>query len=192
MVGYTLYLAHPTGVQSRRGRQLVSGLPHPNAHFVDWHRFTWWKGQFPQEVLDIKGVAHGFKHGLELMQEAMRLGSEAPTRLRKPIFHPLPPSKTSAKSSKSTTARTPVESETSSDMTFRNLAENIATQHDLIFLPLGRFHDRTGKSLFKVAKGVDGRGGLTVYMGENAVFAQTDDGSFKAISLGDMVKRASA
>jgi tuftelin-interacting protein 11 len=44
--------------------------------------------------------------------------------------------------------------------------------------------------LFRISKGVDGRGGVTIYVGENAVFAQVEDGTFRAVSLEDMVKRA--
>ena len=152
-------------------------------------RFVWWKGRFPDAVLDLKGIAHGFNKGLELMNEAMRLGSDAPSKLRKPVFEPLPASSVFTPKP-SRTAKPAVE--THVDITFRSLVEDCATQHDLIFLPAGRSHDRTGKPLFKVCKGVDGRGGVLVYVGENAVFAQTEDGSFKAVSLEEMVKRAIA
>ncbi|WVQ93333.1 hypothetical protein IAU59_000401 [Kwoniella sp. CBS 9459] len=157
--------------------------------------FVWWKGRFPEAVLEMRGINHGFNSGLELMNEAMRLGSEAPSRLSKPVFEPLPPSK-SVKSSQSTSARKPIANvraaEDAPDITFRSIAEDYAAQRDLIFLPIGKSHQQTGKPLFKVSKGVDGRGGVTVYVGEAAVFAQVEDGSFRAVSLEDMVKRAGA
>ena len=134
----------------------------------------------------MKGVSHGFNKGLELMNEAMRLGSDAPHKLRKPTFEPLSESKMGSKPK----PKAKPKSEVPTDITFRSLAEDFAVQHDLIFLPVGRSHDRTGKPLFKVCKGVDGRGGVTVYVGEHAVFAQIDDGSFRAVTLEDMVKRA--
>ena len=155
-------------------------------------RFTWWKSRFPEAVLDMPGVAYGFTSGLELMQEAMRLGAEAPHRLKKPAFNP-PEASSRAGSAKPTRQPLPAsrgDTQTGTEITFRALAEEIASQNDLIFLPLGRSHDRTGKPLFKVCKSVDGRGGITVYVAEDAVFAQTEDGSFKAVSLDDMVKRA--
>lgn len=152
----------------------------------------WWKGRFPETVLEMRGVAHGFNQGLELMNDAMRLGTEAPTRLRKPVFKPLPPSKASAKERSTPTRKPQLQVEESTDITFRNLAEEYAARHDLIFLPLGRSHGTTGKPLFRISKGVDGRGGVTIYVGENAVFAQVEDGTFRAVSLEDMVKRAGA
>ncbi|WWD21052.1 hypothetical protein CI109_105533 [Kwoniella shandongensis] len=156
--------------------------------------FVWWKSRFPDAVLEMRGVSHGFNSGLELMNEAMRLGSEAPTKLKKPVFEPLPPSKSSKSSKSSTTSRRPIEVTSAGaapEITFRNIAEDYATQNDLIILPVGRSHSQTGKPLFKICKNVDGRGGVTIYVGENAVFAQMEDGAFRAMSLEDMVKKAS-
>ena len=78
------------------------------------------------------------------------------------------------------------------DITFRSLAEEFAAQNDLVFLPLGRSDTKTGKPLFRVSKSVDGRRGVTVYVGESAVFVQGEDGNFRATSLDEMVKRAGA
>jgi tuftelin-interacting protein 11 len=150
----------------------------------------------------MRGIAHGFNAGIELMHQATVLGSSAQTQLPKPNYQPLAP-----RSSKSSTSRThqarslptpsagisrpsvPTDEET---ITFRTLAEDIATQNDLLFLPIGKSHQQTGKPLFRVSKTVDGKGGVTVYVGQDAVFAQMDDGAFRAVSLDDMVKRASS
>lgn len=136
------------------------------------------------------------------MDTAMRLGSSAPDRLSKPTYKPLPPSKSKHLSSShgesrhSSPAPTAIRLPTDlpptdpSEITFRSLAEEAAAAKDLIFLPLGRSHAQTGKPLFRVAKGVDGKGGVTVYIGDNAVFVQGEDGAYKAVTLDDMVKRA--
>jgi tuftelin-interacting protein 11 len=136
----------------------------------------------------MSGVAHGFTSGLNLMQDAMRLGPDAPTKLRKPVYEP--PKKSLSKSKALKPASLPKPESTITDITFRSLAEDVAAQNDLVFFPVGRSHDQTGKPLFKVSKSADGRGGVTVYVGTDAVFAQTEDGTFKAVSLEDMVKRA--
>lgn len=128
------------------------------------------------------------------MQEAMQLGSEAPTKLRKAVYNP-PKHSTSSSASKAKSKTTPVvrrEQPESTDITFRSLAEDIAAENDLVFFPIGRSHDVTGKPLFRVSKNADGRGGVLVYVGEDAVFAQGEDGQFKAISLEGMVQRALA
>jgi tuftelin-interacting protein 11 len=131
------------------------------------------------------------------MNQAVELGSLAPQKLRKPVFQPLPPkkSKSSSSTKSKSKASTPVPRQPppeQTDITFRSLAEDFAAQNDLIFLPLGRSDTKTGKQLFKVSKGVDGRKGVTVYVGESAVFALGEDGTYRAISLEDMVKRALA
>ena len=136
------------------------------------------------------GVSHGFTAGLNLMQDAMRLGPDAPAKLRKPVYEP--PKTASSKSTASKHVALPKADTVNSDITFRSLAEDVAAQNDLIFFPVGRSHDQTGKPLFKVSKSADGRGGVTVYVGTDAVFVQTEDGSYKAMSLDDMVKRALA
>jgi tuftelin-interacting protein 11 len=164
-------------------------------------RFTWWKSRFPGPILDIRGVQNAFKQGLELMDSAMRLGSTAPDRLRKPVYKPLPPTKTKhlastassrhSRPSSPAPIRLPADKVTDpTEITFRSLAEEAAAARDLIFLPLGRSHAHTGKPLFRVAKGVDGKGGVTVYIGDNAVFVQGEDGGYRAVTLEDMVKRA--
>lgn len=161
-------------------------------------RFLWWKEQFPPAVRELEAVQHGFNQALDLMNQAVEFGSTAPQNLRKPVFQPLPPKKSSSSKSRSKSSRsTPIPSAAPTqpevaEITFRSLAEDYAAQHDLIFMPLGRSDAKTGKPLFKVSKGVDGRKGVTVYVGESAVFVQGDGGEFRATTLDDMVKRAIA
>ncbi|WWC97836.1 hypothetical protein V866_004723 [Kwoniella sp. B9012] len=160
--------------------------------------FVWWKGRFPEAVLEMPGINRGFNTGLELMDQAIKLGNDAPHKLVKPDFKPLPPSSKTASSKSNKPKNTiqeikrPLVESIPSEITFRSIAEDFASQHDLIFLPIGKSHDKTGKPLFKISKNVDGRGGVTVYIGDNAVFAQGEDGDFRAVSLEDMVKRAGA
>ncbi|KAK6904434.1 hypothetical protein I204_06962 [Kwoniella mangroviensis CBS 8886] len=160
--------------------------------------FVWWKGRFPEAVLEMPGINRGFNTGLELMDQAIRLGNDAPHKLVKPDFKPLPPSSktTSSKSSKHKNTfqeiKRPLVESIPTEITFRSIAEDFASQHDLIFLPIGKSHDKTGKPLFRISKNVDGRGGVTGYIGDNAVFAQGEDGDFRAVSLEDMIKRAGA
>ena len=169
-------------------------LVHPGYkpdEVANW--FLWWKSQFPEQVRDHDSTQYAFKQALDLMNQAVELGSEAPQRLRKPVFRPLPPrrsSKTTSKTKSKASTPVPRQQPEQADITFRSLAEEFAAQNDLIFLPLGRSDSRTGKPLFKVSRGVDGRKGVTVYVGESAVFAQADDGEFRAISLESMVNRA--
>ena len=142
----------------------------------------------------MKGIQYGFRSALQLMDQASQLGAETGSKLAKPVFTPLPPSKSSSKvrPKPSSPAPQPTNPLAETEITFRYLAEDYATQNDLVFVPLGKSHASTGKPLFRVGKNVTGKGGISVYVGENAVFAQGEDGSYKAISLDDMVRRASA
>ena len=153
------------------------------------YRFIWWKSRFPNATLGMRGIAYGFHNGLELMDEAFRLGAGTPSKLSKPVFEPLPQASRSAP--KPTTKARPIV-ENPLEITVRSLAEDFATQHDLIFLPMGRSNDRTGEPWFKVCKGVDARGGIMVYVGEKAVYAKSEDGSSRAVTLEEMVTLATA
>lgn len=128
------------------------------------------------------------------MSEAMTLGSDAPHRLHKPVFKPLPAKSSADKAAKESSRRRPAvgpQAATEDEVTFRSIAESYASERNLLFLPTGKSHTATGKQLFKVSKTLDGRG-ATVYVGADAVYAQVEDGSFRAVLLDDMVKMAGA
>ena len=180
MAGDTAHLADTACIQARRGCKLVC------SDFLALliSRFVYWKKQFPQEVQDMKGVSHGFNRGLDLMNEAIKLGSLAPQRLKKPVYTPL------AQSSKPVQPKPKIiKPVIETDITFRQVAEDFVGGYDLVFLPLGRSHE-SGRPLFKLSRGVDGKG-LTCYFGDDAVFALGDEG-YRAVSLEDLVKRATA
>lgn len=123
------------------------------------------------------------------MNEAMSLGSDAPSRLAKPDFKPLPDKQSRASKSKS--SRPAVAPADQPEITFRTIAEQHAAEHNLLFVPTGKSHSATGKQLFKVSKNFDGKDGVTVYVGEDAVYALMEDGAFRPVLLDDMVKMAS-
>jgi len=161
------------------------------------YRYHFWKEHFANystskgdKLTESKGIDHGFRAGLSLMNDAMTLGASAPTRLVKPTFTPLPDKKSSSKQSlRSRNAA--FAQPTDSEVTFRSIAEQYAADRNLLFIPTGRSHTTTGKQLFKVARGLDARG-VTVYVGDDAVYAQVQDGTFRAVLLDDMIKMASA
>ena len=132
----------------------------------------------------MSGVERGFHKGLVLMNDAMQLGERASSQLREPDYTTTKP--TSKAPGKVTRKPAPVGA---SEITFRSLAEDFAGQHDLVFLPTGRSDPQSGKPLFRVSRAVDGKKGVTVYVGPAAVFAQEEGGVFRAITLEEMVKR---
>ncbi|KAI5454841.1 hypothetical protein NCC49_002123 [Naganishia albida] len=161
---------------------------------ASWYHY--WKDYFAkfnnahgEKLTETREIDHGFRTGLKLMNEAMSLGSDAPSRLAKPDFKPLPDKQSRATKSKS--SRPAVAPADQPEITFRTIAEQHAAEHNLLFVPTGKSHSATGKQLFKVSKNFDGKGGVTVYVGEDAVYALMEDGAFRPVLLDDMVKMAS-
>jgi tuftelin-interacting protein 11 len=173
-------------------RRESSRIPSLINHF---HRYHYWKDYFAkfnnahdEKLTETREIDHGFRTGLKLMNEAMSLGAEAPTKLAKPDFKPLPDKK--SRTSKPKSSRSVVALPDQPEVTFRTIAEQHAAEHNLLFVPTGKSHSATGKQLFKVSKNFDGKGGVTVYVGDDAVYAMMEDGAFRAVLLNDMVKMA--
>lgn len=162
---------------------------------LEIYRYHYWKDYLAnfntarnEKLTESRDVDHGFRTGLKLMNEAMSLGSEASTKLAKPDLKSLPDKK--ARNTKSTTGRSKAAPADQPEITFRSIAEQHAANHNLLFVPTGKSHSATGKQLFKVSKNFDGKGGITVYVGDDAVYAMREDGTFRPVLLDDMVKMA--
>jgi len=122
------------------------------------------------------------------MDAALSLGPKAASSLPRPERHslrendrvPKPPVTPSSKVLPSRTT----------EITFRTLVEDFASSHNLLFMPLGRSHERSRMPLYRVSAGVDGKNGLTVFIMDDAVWIVEGD-DYHAISLDDMILRAS-
>ena len=161
-------------------------LIHPKASFEEvaqW--YSSWKGIFPEDVQRMSGVERGFTKGLELMNKAIELGP-AVSQLPRPDVQAMGVPAGPAKAR--TTAK--VTSSRTQEITFRSIVDDYASSHNLMFFPAGKVDEKTGHALFRVSKSVDGRGGLLVYIADDAVWA-TDGDQYRAISLEEMVLRAS-
>lgn len=170
-------------------------LIQPKVSFEEvaqWYQF--WKGSFPEDVQEMEGVKKGFTRGLQLMNEAIALGDDAPTKLPRPDFlaEQQAASRTTAaaKPARATAART-------YEITFRSIVEEFVASHNLLFLPAGKAHEKSRMPLFRVSPSADGKGGLLVYILDDAVWASekgvggpTED--YRAIPLEDVVLRANA
>lgn len=162
-------------------------LIQPSASFEEvaqWYSF--WKRAFPQEVLDLPGVADGFTRGLKLMNKAIELGTDASSRLPRPD-HTVP-SGASNGSRQSTPKRRPAPTR-ATEITFRSIVEEFAASHDLLFIPTGRVHEKSRMPLFRVSPSVDGKGGIPVFILDDAVWASEGD-DYRAITLEEMILRA--
>ncbi|KAF8906195.1 GC-rich sequence DNA-binding factor-like protein-domain-containing protein [Gymnopilus junonius] len=171
-------------------------LIQPKVSFEEvaqWYSF--WKDAFPEEVRTLPGVNRGFTRGLQLMNKAIELGPDASTKLVKPDFLgelSAPSSPRPGKEKDKVYKPSP----RTHEITFRSIVEEFAAAHNLLFIPIGKAHERSRMPLFRVSRTADGRKGLLVYILDDAVWAPKTDGvnlegeEFKAISLDDMVLRA--
>ncbi|KZT67357.1 TFP11-domain-containing protein [Daedalea quercina L-15889] len=162
-------------------------LVQPSPSFEEvaqWYSF--WKGTFSENVQSMPGVAQGFTCGLQLMNKAIELGPNASTQLPRPDHHrSSSPALTAAGKQKAAPKMRPARTQ---EITFRSIVEEYTSSHNLLFMPAGRVHEKSRMPLFRVSPTADGKGGLLVYIQDDAVWAPDGD-EYRAISLEDMVLR---
>ncbi|KAL1941290.1 hypothetical protein VTO73DRAFT_7502 [Trametes versicolor] len=158
-------------------------LIQPNPSFEEVSRwYSFWKGSFPENVQNMPGIAQGFTRGLQLMNKALELGPDAPTRLPRPDHRQATPAPAAKPKEKPRPART-------QEITFRSIIEDFAASHNLLLIPTGRVHEQSRMPLYRLSQSTDGKGGILVYILDDAVWAD-DGGEYRAITLEDMVLRA--
>ncbi|KAI0319971.1 GC-rich sequence DNA-binding factor-like protein-domain-containing protein [Amylostereum chailletii] len=159
--------------------------PRPSFEEVaQWYAF--WKSVFPEAVQDLSAVRDGFTRGLQLMNKAIELGPDAPSKLPRPDHHKpgsAPPLAATTKAKKPPARM--------QEYTFRSIVEERAAEHNLMFIPTQRAHEKSQMPLFRVSPTADGKGGILVYILDDAVWAPDSEGTYAAISLDTMVLRAS-
>ncbi|KAG2136164.1 TFP11-domain-containing protein [Suillus cothurnatus] len=162
-------------------------LIQPKVSFEEvaqWYSF--WKSSFPDSVQSMPGVARGFTRGLQLMNTAIELGPDAPTMLKRPDLRA---EQAIANASVKKPTATKVAPARVQEITFRSIVEEFAASHNLLFIPIGRVHEKSRMPLFRVSSSIGGKGGLLVYVQDDAVWAPDGD-EYGAITLEDMVLRA--
>ena len=161
-------------------------LIQPRVSFEEvaqWYAF--WKGVFAEDILALKGVQKGFTRGLQLMNEAIELGVDAPSKLRRPDTKAESATATGANKGATKSAAPPSRP---LEVTFRSIVEEFAAEHNLLFMPTGRAHETSRMPLFRIS-GASGKGGMLVYVQDDAVWAPEGD-EYRAITLEEMVLRA--
>ncbi|KAI0286095.1 GC-rich sequence DNA-binding factor-like protein-domain-containing protein [Russula aff. rugulosa BPL654] len=158
--------------------------PRPNFEEVaQWYAF--WKSVFSEDILALPAVHDGFTRGLQLMNMAIELGPDAPKKLPRPDSRNSPAPSGTAKGTATAAAKNlPARLQ---EITFRSIVEDFAATHNLMFLPSGRVHERSRMPLFRVSPTADGKGGVLVYILDDAVWAPNESGEYQAITLENMV-----
>ncbi|KAJ7574532.1 GC-rich sequence DNA-binding factor-like protein-domain-containing protein [Mycena floridula] len=158
------------------------------SEIAEW--YTYWKSSvFPAHVLEMDAVTRGFRRGLDLMNEAVKLGDQAATKLKRPDWK--------AELRASSAARNPQKptrtSARANEITFKSIVEEFVADNDLLLMHAGRVHEKTGIPLYRVGS-TGAKGGLLVYILDDAVWAPIEGnselGDYRAIKLDDMVQRA--
>jgi len=167
-------------------------LIQPTANFdevVEWYKK--WRDTFPKEIQDLPAIKNGLTSGLQMMNHAADLGPDAPKKLPKPDHKRRLETQRTSSGLPGTKKEAPQRALPSrmQEITFRSIAEEYAASHNLLFMPAGKVHEKSRLPLFRVAKTVDGKGGLLVYLLDDAVWASDGD-EYRAITLEDMVLRA--
>lgn len=171
---------------------LYQWLIQPKASFdeiADWYVF--WKGQFPEDVQQMVGVQKGFMLGQQLMNDAVSLGPKArESRLIRPDYTLLTAEDLASPTKKATGDKKQPPRKGTVEITFKMLVEERAANHNLLFMPTGRTHEKSRMPVYRVSSGVDGKGGIDVVIMDDAVWLVESDGNHFAISLDDMILRA--
>ena len=163
-------------------------LVQPQASLSEVSRwYEEWKRPFSEALRATPGISQGFVRGLQLMNKALELGPDAPARLPRPDHSvPLTTTTTTVPNAKEKVRPARVQ-----EITFRSIVEEFASTHNLLFVPTGKAHERSRMPLYRVSPSADGKGGVLVYIQDDAVWAApVDGGEYRAITLEDMVLRA--
>ncbi|KAH9944970.1 TFP11-domain-containing protein [Epithele typhae] len=150
----------------------------------EWYKH-WKEKTFSETVRATPTVTRGFTRALQLVNKALELGPDAPTRLPRPD-HTVPLG-TAVPSTQAKTKSRPARVQ---EITFRSIVEDYASTHNLLFIPTGKAHEKSRMPLYRVSPGADGKGGVLVYVQDDAVWALDGSGEYRAITLEDMVLRA--
>lgn len=122
------------------------------------------------------------------MNKAIELGPDAPTHLPRPD-HAAERQIPASPKRQGTPTPAKVRPTRTQEVTFRSVVEDFAAEHNLLFIPTGRAHEQSRMPLFRVSPTADGKGGLLVYILDDAIWAPDGD-EYRAITPHDMVLRA--
>jgi tuftelin-interacting protein 11 len=123
------------------------------------------------------------------MLQASKLGSDVTAKLPKPSLVPSTRLPSTATTAPQPSKKTPG-SRLVREITFKSLAEEFAAEHNLLWVPTGRVHERSRLPMYRVTARADGKsGGAVVYVLDDAIWLVEDgssSGSVRAITLEEM------
>ena len=132
----------------------------------------WWKEQLEESLgvglYDLPDIASEWNQGLEMIDHALNLGSDAATQLPAPVTAPAPPLASQAAASQQTSK--PSVQDVS--ITFKDEVEKWCEESGLLMFPLREADLQTGLPLFRITASATGKGGVVVYLKGDVVWAR--------------------
>ncbi len=122
-----------------------------------------------------------------MMNQTLDLGKDAPTKLPRPDYKPKAQPVTAPPAKKTAVPR--AMSSLAEEITFKSVVEEFVASHDLLLVPTGKVEEKSRMPLYRVSKNVEGRGGLLVYILDDAVWTSNGE-EYRAIPPDDVIERA--
>ncbi|MCJ1459804.1 hypothetical protein MMC28_010183 [Mycoblastus sanguinarius] len=146
----------------------------PNYNEIsEW--ITWWRSQLEANlgtgVYTIPTIAAEWTQGLQMIDHALELGSDAATHLPLPVPGPAPspaPSTPLASLATAQTSKPHIENPT----TFKDVVAEWCEENNLTINPLREADLQTGLPLFRITASASGKGGVVVYLKGDVVWAR--------------------
>ena len=148
---------------------------------AQWYSF--WKAWFPSAIAELPGVIQGFRRGLDLINLAVELGGNR-SSLPKPNTEPMSRTHFDAAQKVQIKAQKPTLPE---EVSFKALVEEAAEEVDLLVQPLNRSEPSSGAALYRISKGIDGKGGANFYIAQDVLWLEerlSDTGKSRYVPVG--------
>jgi tuftelin-interacting protein 11 len=124
------------------------------------------------------------------MLQASKLGPDVATKLPKPSLVPSTRQPSTVTAPPQPSKKVPG-SRLAHEITFKSIVEEFASEHNVLWVPTGRVHERSRLPMYRVTARADGKsGGVVVYVLDDAVWLVEDgssSGTVRVITLEEMV-----
>lgn len=167
--------------------------------------YLWWKERLHHYIPDINDqptIAAQWTEGLITMNLALDLfdlGPHAASQLPPPRAGPFPPPRAGLfppprASTPAAAARSETAAAVVPESTFEDVVRDWCTEEGLLLIALHEAEAQTGQPLFRIATNTGGKGGVTIYLKGDVLWARvagTTETSFEPVALdGELAARA--
>lgn len=133
--------------------------------------------------MGLPAVQDGFHSGISLMSEWADMEETQRVNLRK-SWLATPSSQPQVQTAKRKGTTRVLES------SFKSIVEEYAAEHELLFMPTGKVHERSRVPMYRVTARMDGKGGVVVYILDDIIWSVqggSESGDVEGVGLEEMV-----